>query len=216
MATGAAGPPRQEAGELAETSGFPGFAPCPEPRSGQGVQRVSTQNPAARTLGWKPARAPRPPSHLVSRQPPGPAPHPSRSSCPRSRRGRSRCRPGAGPHRSPRSGRGWRRTGPHLRASRCYQADGWLAADGVGQSPTHHCRKPRTASEGARGSRVRCGRLGKRLRPCGGGAGRLGLPTSPPSGLWKPHRSCGDRWVHPGKRVFSLIPAPPIAKATEV
>ena len=155
MATGAAGPPRQEAGELAETSGSPGFAPCPEPRSGQGVQRVSTQNPAARTLGWKPARAPRPPSHLVSRQPPGPAPHPSRSSGPRSRRGRSRCRPGAGPHRSPRSGRGWRRTGPHLRASRCYQADGGLAADGVGQSPTHHCRKPRTASEGARGSRVR-------------------------------------------------------------
>ena len=26
----------------------------------------------------------------------------------------------------------------------------------------------------------------------------------------------GDRWVHLGKRVFSLIPAPPIAKATEV
>lgn len=41
-------------------SGFPSLAPHPEPRSGQGVQRASTQNPAPKTPGWKPARVPRP------------------------------------------------------------------------------------------------------------------------------------------------------------
>ena len=191
MATGAVGPLCQGAGyPVAEMSGPPSLAPHPEPRSGQGIQRVSMQNPAPKTPGWKPARAPRPPSRLVSRRPPGPAPHLSHSSGPRSRPGRSRCRTGAGPHRSPHSGRGWRRTGPHLRASRCYKADGGWQQMGS-ESPTHHCRKPRTASEGARGSRVRRGRQGKRSRPCGGGARRLGRLTSPPCGLWKPQRSMG-------------------------
>lgn len=74
--------------------------------------------------------------------------HPSRSSGPRSPRGRSRCKTGTCPRRCPHSGTGLRRTGPRLRRAGVSALGGGRGVDSW-PPPTHLCRKSRTAPGGA-------------------------------------------------------------------